>query len=112
MSRTIALIYNWRNLYVRLANPDGYKEAITSKPLLLTGVGRLTQSGRQKKMSITSQHAWSDKAREILTNISRFFSTLKDAAPQLSPEQRWQKIIDAIVAKFIHLKGVGPPELA
>ena len=112
MSRIIALIYNWWNLYVRLANPDGYKEAITSKPLLLTGVGRLTQSGRQKKMSITSQHAWSDKARAILINIRRFFSTLKDAAPQLSPEKWRQKIIDAIVAKFIHLKGVGPPELA
>ncbi len=47
-------------------------------------------------MSITSQHAWSDKARDILTNISRFFSSLRDAAPQLSPEQRWQRIIAAI----------------
>ena len=49
MARIIALIYNWWTLYVRLANPGNHLEAITSRPLLLTSVGRLVQSGRQKK---------------------------------------------------------------
>ena len=111
MSRIIALIYNWWNLYVRLANPDGYQEAITSKPLLLAGIGRLTQSGRQKKITITSQHAWSNKARDMLTNVSQFFSSIRDAAPQLSSTERWAHIIAAICAKFANLKGVGPPGL-
>lgn len=47
MARIIALVYSWWNLFVRMTNSeeDGYLEAITSKPLLLTGVGRLTSSG-------------------------------------------------------------------
>ena len=32
MARFIALIYNWWNLFVRLAKPDKHLEAITSRP--------------------------------------------------------------------------------
>ena len=40
---------------MRMANPDakGHQEAITSRPPLLTGVGRLTTSGRQKTIMQT-----------------------------------------------------------
>jgi hypothetical protein len=50
----VALIYSGWNLFVRLAIPDKHHEAITSRPLLLSSVGRLTQSGRQQRMVITS----------------------------------------------------------
>ena len=56
MARMVALIYNWWNLFVRLAIPDKHHEAITSRPLLLSSVGRLTESGRQRRMVITSTH--------------------------------------------------------
>jgi general secretion pathway protein K len=36
MARIVALIFNWWNLFVRLADPDHHREAITSRPLLLT----------------------------------------------------------------------------
>lgn len=111
MSRITALVYNWWNLYVRLANPDGYQEAITSRPLLLTAIGRLTESARQRKMHITSQHGYADKACKILTEVSRFFSSWKDNAPQLTSAARWGKIVTEIVLKFAKQKGVGPPEL-
>ena len=112
MSRIIALIYNWWNLFIRLANPSGYQEAISSKPLLLTSVGRLTQSGRQKKMTITSQHGWASKAKEMLIQLNQFFNAWKRDAPQLSAQDCWQRIITAIVARFALQKGVGPPRLA
>lgn len=111
MSRMTAMIYNWWNLFVRLANPDGYQEAITSRPLLLTAIGRLTESGRQKTMYITSQHGWAEKARAILTGVSEFFSSWKENAPQLTSAARWGKIITEIVLKFAKQKGVGPPGL-
>ncbi len=56
MDRMIALIYNWWNLFVRLAIPDKHHEAVTSRPLLLSSVGRLIERSRQKKMIITSAH--------------------------------------------------------
>jgi hypothetical protein len=34
---------NWRNLFVRLADPNHHREAITSRPLLLQAIGRQTQ---------------------------------------------------------------------
>ena len=34
MARIIAVIYNWRTLFVRLVEPNRHVEAITSRPLL------------------------------------------------------------------------------
>src|SRR6476620_8021437 len=42
MARIVALIFNWWNLFVRLAEPDHHREAITSRPLLLQAIGRRT----------------------------------------------------------------------
>jgi hypothetical protein len=56
MARLVALIYNWWNLFVRLAILDKYHEAITSRPLLLSSVGRLTESARHRRMVITASH--------------------------------------------------------
>ena len=39
--------YNWWYLFVRLADPDQHREAITSRPLLLQAIGRQTQHAGQ-----------------------------------------------------------------
>jgi hypothetical protein len=46
-SRLVALVYNWWNLFVRLAQPQKHAEAITSRPLLLHGVARQTRHAGQ-----------------------------------------------------------------
>jgi hypothetical protein len=53
----VALIYNWWNLFVRCAQPERAREAITSRPLLLHAVGRIVTSGRQTVLRLTSHHA-------------------------------------------------------
>ena len=53
----VALIYNWWNLFLRLANPHKHHEAITSRLLLLHGVTTKAQYGGQTALTITSQHA-------------------------------------------------------
>ena len=47
MARFIALIYNWWNLFVRLAEPDRHLEAITSRPLLLSAIAERSRHARQ-----------------------------------------------------------------
>ena len=42
-ARAVALIYNWWSWYVHLAHPKARLEAVTSRPMLLCGVARLTQ---------------------------------------------------------------------
>src|SRR5689334_16667114 len=56
-ARMVALVYNWWNLFVRCAQPERAREAITSRPLLLHAVGRIVQSGRQTVLRLTSHHA-------------------------------------------------------
>lgn len=109
MARIIGLIYNWWSLFVRMANPNGHLEAITSKPLLLTGVGRLTESGRQKTMTITSHHAKADGIREVFQRLSQFFSDLKVIAPQLTRQEQWCRILAKIVEKILPEGVMGPP---
>lgn len=100
ISRMIALVYNWWTLFVRLANPDNHREAITSRPLLLSSVGRLTKSGRQKKMLLTSSHGKTEKVRQACQRLATFFNSLKLIAPQLTPLECWNKILAKAMEKF------------
>lgn len=113
MARIIALIYNWWSLFVRMANPDaeGHQEAITSRPLLLTGVGRLTKTGRQRTMTITSHHGKSERVCELFQQLDHFFCDLKAIAPQLSSLECWSRILAKVVEKILPTGGVGPPTL-
>lgn len=113
IARIIALIYNWWNLFVRMTNAegDGYLEAITSRPLLLTGVGRLTTSGRQKTMTITSHHGKNEKTKQLFKTLNRFFSDLKTIAPQLSIRECWSRILRKIIDKIVPSEACGPPKL-
>ena len=84
MARMVALIYNWWNLFVRLAIPDKHHEAITSRPLLLSSVGRLTESGRQRRMVITSTHGDTTTIQQAYMRVNAFFAWLKVTATQLT----------------------------
>jgi hypothetical protein len=105
MSRIIALIYNWWNLYVRLALLDQHHEAITSRPLLLSSIGRQTKHSDKKTITITSMHGKVDKLAKAYHRISDIFNELKTIAPQLTLNECWthlmQKIIDYFVKKFV-----------
>ncbi len=54
MARVVSLIYNWWNLFVRLAEPDKHLEAITSRPLLLHAIGKQVTHAGQTRISISS----------------------------------------------------------
>lgn len=101
MARIIALIYNWWTLFVRLANPEHHLEAVTSRPLLLSSVGRLIYSGRQKRMVLTTQHGKAEKIRGYCKRIADFFNDLKVNAPQLTIQQRWCRILAKAMETFL-----------
>ncbi len=62
-ARAVALIYNWWSWYVRLAHPKTRLEAITSRPLLLSGVARLTRHAGQSRLMLTLTHAAGDRIK-------------------------------------------------
>jgi hypothetical protein len=71
MARMVALIFNWWNLFVRLADPDHHREAITSRPLLLQAIGRQINHAGRATVTISSMHGERGRARRALTRIAQ-----------------------------------------
>lgn len=99
-ARNVALVYNWWSPFVECAQPERGREAITSPPLLLAAVGRVTASGRQLTLRLTSTHAGASEAQGLLTGLSLFLSSLGNAAEQLGRLQRWERIWDRILSPW------------
>jgi len=85
---------------VRLADPEKHYEAITRRPLLLSSIGRLTKTSRQKKMLITSSHSETGRVQEIYLHMVNFFKGIKSTAPQLTPDACWAHILANAMRAF------------
>jgi hypothetical protein len=108
IARLIALIYNWWNVFTRLAQPDQHMEAITSRPLLLHAIGRLVTTGRRKILRLTSTHALAGQIRVALSRIGLFLNRLTRTAEQLSTEAIWAVILSAAFVKWLRGKVLAP----
>jgi hypothetical protein len=108
VARLIALVYNWWNVFTRLARPDQHMEAATSRPLLLRSVARLVESGRQKKIRISSTHACSDKTRSVMNRMASFFNKLCSTAEQLTAEEKWVLILSVAFVKWLRGRMLKP----
>ena len=109
MSRIIALVYNWWSIFVRLAEPDKHLEAITSRPLLLSSVGKLTESGRQKTLTITHSHGRAQQVQQTYRRVQLFFDGLRTIAPQLSELECWCRILSEAMKKYLGGTILRPP---
>ena len=107
-ARNVALVYNWWNLFVRCAEPERPREAVTSRPLLLCAVGRLVESGRQVVLRLTSTHAEAARAQELLSGLSLFLSGLFNTAEQLDAAARWARIWDRVLRPWLRPQGLLP----
>jgi hypothetical protein len=91
-ARAVALIYNWWSLFVRLAHPQARLEALTSRPWLISSVGRRTEHGGQTTITLTGQHAHFERARQALMRVSSLLQTwMKEAAEPLSGLSVWER---------------------
>jgi len=103
----VALAYNGWSLFVRLANPEARREAITSRPWRMSSVGRRTEHAGQTTIPWTGLPAHFDKARTVLNRVSGLLQAWVVAATEpLNPKTVWPCVCD-------HLRqiiaGIGPP---
>ena len=108
-AQTVALVYNWWNIFVRLAEPDKHLEAITSRPLLLSGIGERVRHARQTTLRITSMHGRAGWAQNVLNGVAAFLRGLIDAAEQLTDEQRWFRILSHALRSWLKGRLLRPP---
>ena len=107
-ARGVALAYNWWSLFVRMAHPDARREAITSRPWLMSSVGRRTEHAGQTTITLTGLHAHFEKARAALMRVSALLQGwVAQAAEQLNPQSVWQHVCDHLKRT---LAGIGPPQ--
>ena len=97
----VALIYNWWSLFVRLADPEHHREAITTRPLLLSAIAQRTQHAGQVRLTISSAHGGRDQARQAYLRIAGFLERLRKSAEQLDPLQRWYRILSEALRHFL-----------
>jgi hypothetical protein len=109
VARSVGLIYNWWNLFVRLAQPDKHLEAITSRPLLLHSIGKQTNHGGQTFITISTRHGKANKVKRLLNRIVSFFNELKTYTEQLTCEQIWYLILSKAVEKYLGGRQLKPP---
>lgn len=106
-ARAVALIYNWWSLFVRLANPEARREAMTSRPWLMSSVGRRTEHAGQTTITLTGLHAHFEKARAALMRVSaRLQGWVVHAAEQLNSTTVWSLVCDHLTHV---LAGIAPP---
>ena len=100
-ARAVALIYNWWSWYVRLAHPKSRLEAITSRPKLLSAVGRMTSHAGQKKTLLTITHEAAAQIKRLIVNVRAGLSHVRTNAPQLDKQQFWVALVRYIVEKIL-----------
>ena len=108
-ARIVALVYDWWNLFTRLAEPDKHLEAITSRPLLLTAIAERIRHARQTTLRIASSHGAGAWAAGALARAAGFLRGLAEAAEQLTPEQRWYRILSHALRVFLGGRELRPP---
>ncbi len=106
---TVALIYNWWGLFVRLADPEHHREAITSQPLLLSAIARRTRHAGQVTLTISSAHGMRDKACRAYIRIAGFLADLRKTAEQLDRLERWYRILTEELRHFLKGRQLRPP---
>ena len=107
MARITALVYNWWNIFMRLAIPDKHAEAITSRPLALHGIARRIRHSGQTTIEVTSTHSKASLIAQALTNVSAFLKRIKQTAEQLTNPTRWSLILSAAFQHFLRGKVLG-----
>jgi hypothetical protein len=109
MARLTALTYNWWSLFVRLADPRQHTEAITSRPLLLHAPARLTRHSGQTRITIIHPHAEAPWVESACREIAAFFKALRQTAEQLTPLQRWYRVLARALVKYLNGRELHPP---
>jgi hypothetical protein len=108
-ARLVALVYDWWTIFTRLIEPDQHLEAITSRPLLLTAIAERIRHARQTTLRIASSHGRGAWAAAALARVAACLAGLARDAEQLTPTQRWYRILAHALRRFLDGRALRTP---
>ena len=86
---------------MRLANPKNRMEAITSRPKLLSAVGRMTNHAGQSRILLTVMHESVAQIKQLVANVRSGIQHISTTTPQLAHSQRWVAMVRFIVGRIL-----------
>jgi hypothetical protein len=89
-----------KNQWGWVAKPGARMEAITSRTLLLAGVGRAVKHGNQTTLYLTPMHAARDKLMAMVNNIRAALAHIKRVAEQLPNLDRWNTFLTYLIRRI------------
>lgn len=106
MARLIALIYNWWSLYIKLVDEQIAREAITSRPMFLLHIAKMSTHQSMRTLFIFCAHV---QAKQIQEKLEASALRLKEwallTAEQLKSRSLWRRIIEHILANHRTFRG-------
>jgi hypothetical protein len=106
MARIVAQIYNWWSIMTQKSHQGKHKEAITTRPAMLSNVAYMSRTGGGKFLKVSVPR----EKKVIIEYLSAFCWKVRDimsTAEQLKPCRGWQNVIDWIFGKDDPLLGFG-----
>jgi len=103
MARLTALVCNWWNVFVRLAEPTEHKEALTSRPEILQVIATRITHGGKKILRFCSLHENASFVKRAFERLHRVFSGIEAIAGRLDRPTVWA--IQLSVAFYAWLRG-------
>jgi hypothetical protein len=100
-AQAVALVYNWWSWYCRLAHPKARLEAISSRPLLLAAVGKVTEHAGQKRLLLSITHAAAAHVKALVANVQAGLELIRSTTPQFTDSARWQALVRFISNKIM-----------
>ncbi len=100
---------------MRLAHPKTRLQAITSRPKLLSAVGRLTRHAGRTRLLLTMTHEAAAQIKTLVLNMRTSLRHIQTNAPQLSKSHYWGSLVRYIITKILAFKpkpNLGLPALA
>lgn len=76
-------------------------EAITSRPKLLSAVGRVTSHAGQKKILLTLTHESATQIERLVTDVRHGLRLIQETAPRLTKPQQWLALMRCIVERIL-----------
>ena len=98
-NRALGLVYNWWSWYSRLAYLESPRKAITSRPLLLAGIGRSTKHAGQTCLYLTLIQAAQEKLERGLDNSRKGLQTIRRTTERLLGFDSWKLLSIAQITR-------------
>jgi hypothetical protein len=101
MANLVALFYNWWNLYLRFYDEEHHREAIRTRPMLMSGVGRQIQSGGRRTVKVSVLHEKGNLIAQAVTNISNELHRIRAITERWTVEQRWTLLLTRLLRRWL-----------